>query len=239
MKLTHRISKQSLYTSLILVFPTYLYAGSYIISALMLFIMSAFQLSLESNELNAVFQFVFDLILILFTVVVLRNELKEQFVDLKNRGFYKIASYAVMGLPLLYLGSFLGNIISALCSGGSTQSVNQTQIETLAAQVPVLMIVSVTIFAPILEESLFRLVLFTGSYPVNRWFAYLVSGGLFGFLHVFSSVFAGNFKEIFMVFPYLLMGFGLCYVYEKADNIYASMLTHGIMNFISIMLILS
>ncbi|MEE0967040.1 MAG: hypothetical protein U0L85_08325, partial [Bacilli bacterium] len=63
MKLTQKIFKQSFYMGMIVLLPTYLFFGSFIISALFQLIMNSFPLSIDSADMNAYFNFFFDLIL--------------------------------------------------------------------------------------------------------------------------------------------------------------------------------
>lgn len=237
MKLTQKISKQSFYMGLIVLLPAYLLFGSVILSAIFQFIESVLGIAFDDSTLNGYFNFVFDLVFVVISFLIFRKEIIEQWKSLKEDKLQFINNVA-LGIPILYLASITGNLLSALLTGELTTSENQILIESMLQQLPLLMILTVTILAPILEEFVFRLLLFTGFYKKSRWLAYLVSAGSFGLLHVFQSMLQGNIAEIFMVFPYLFMGAGLCFLYEKADNIFAPMLAHGIINTISVVMLM-
>lgn len=238
MKLTQKLSKQSFYMGMIVLLPTYLLFGVYIVSALFQFLMNTFHIQLSSSDLNAYYNFFFDLIFACFAIIVFRKELKKQFNHLKEQDTMDFIHQVLLGIPVLYGASFVGSLLSMVLTGDMSSSENQILIEEMMKQVPVIMIISVTVLAPILEELIFRLLLFTGFYKWGRWAGYLIAGGLFGFLHVYQPILQGNFMEILQIFPYLFMGLGLCFVYEKADNIFAPILCHAIMNGISVITIM-
>lgn len=238
MKLTQRISKQSFFEGLLLLLPTYLIFGGIILSAVFNFVVKQFSLSVSENEINAYYNVIFDLILLIFAVIIFRKELKQQLCDLKQTDKLNLVNELLQGIVILYVASFVGSFISMLFTRSTDVSENQEALELLINQMPFLMILTVVVFAPILEEIIFRLLFFTGVYPKSRWLAYIISAGLFGLLHVYTPILEGDFSEILMVFPYLLMGIGLCLVYEKSDNIFVPMLSHGIINLISFILLL-
>ena len=100
------------------------------------------------------------------------------------------------------------------------------------------MVFTTVFLAPVFEELMFRGTVFGWLYEVHPIAAHLVSGFLFGFIHVMNEVFAGNFAEMIQIFPYAFMGFGLSYIYEKNNNIFVPMLAHATNNLISLILVL-
>ena len=91
--------------------------------------------------------------------------------------------------------------------------------------------------APVGEELIFRGVIFTGLRKYNRVLAYVVSAFLFGFIHVMSSVFAGNILEMVQMIPYMCSGLVFAYVYESTDNIWGSILTHMTNNIVAMVVL--
>jgi len=113
-------------------------------------------------------------------------------------------------------------------------SVNQELIETYIKRAPLLMAISTSLLAPIYEELLFRLG-FKKVFGNNMLFV-LISGTLFGLLHVFPleegiSLTLGIVQSI----SYVSMGIFLAFVYKKYNNIYYSIGIHFLNNFISIL----
>lgn len=238
MKLTHRISKQSFFMGLIVLFPAYIQLGSIIFMAVLKFFITTFHLKFDQTILNAYFNLAFDVIFALITIFIFKDELRSQWNDFKNKDKREFFNDILIGIPILYILSIAGNLLSMIFSGTGSSSENQMFLETLIAQVPIVMFITVVIAAPILEELIFRLLFFTGFYKWNRWLGYAVSAGLFGLLHVYQPMLEGNFSEILMIFPYLFMGIGLCFIYERSDNIFASIICHGIINLVATILLL-
>lgn len=238
MKLTQRISKQSFAFGMIVLLPAYLVFGSLIVSAFIQFVFSSLHLEASTNEMNGYLNFVFDLSFVIISFLVFRKEIVKQWNDIKQSYLFKTINNIVIAVPIMYIANIAGSLLSAGITGELSTSQNQLLIESLMKELPVLMIVAVTVLAPILEEFIFRLLLFTGFYKYGRWVAYLASAGLFGLLHVFQPIIQGNINEIVMVFPYLFMGIALCYIYERSDNIFIPVIAHGLMNTISVLLIM-
>ena len=238
-KLRQSISTQSLIEGVLLLIPTYLIFGNYICTALVLIINNTFNMNMSSDMMTVLLNVLFDFLLMMMAIMIFKKELRSQFLQLKRRKINDFLMDVVIGVGMIYILNILGNIITLLTTNTVGSSANQTSITSLLTVAPLLMVLCIVIFAPVLEELIFRLMLFTGSYNyLGRIPAYIISAGLFGFLHIYSSLFAGNLSEILQIFPYLFMGLGLCFVYEKSNNIYVPIMAHAIINLISVMMYL-
>lgn len=140
-------------------------------------------------------------------------------------------------LGAYFLCSITINLIIALFSSTAT-SANQSEIISVFHMIPFVTFFSSVIYAPIVEEILFRGIFF-------RWFrahmkfvpAALLSGLTFGFLHVMDSFFSGNFADMIYLFSYGLIGVFFALAYEKTDSIYGSMLLHFINNTVAFLML--
>ena len=85
------------------------------------------------------------------------------------------------------------------------------------------------VFTPIAEEVIFRKVVYNFvESKTNHIWAIIISGSIFGFMHVISY---GDFLQSI---PYILMGIVFGYIYYKAKkNIFVTIGIHFINNFIS------
>ena len=95
------------------------------------------------------------------------------------------------------------------------------------------------VFAPIVEEVVFREVIYrklADSY--NYIFAIIVSSLLFGFVHVMDAVFLGSFDELIYILSYGGLGVMLALGYRYKNNGTTNILMHFFNNFISILLTL-
>jgi len=84
------------------------------------------------------------------------------------------------------------------------------------------------ILAPILEELLFRGLVFRSLRDKSKWLAIFASSFLFGFLHIYSALFAGDLSQLIYLFSYGGMGFAFSYAYEKRKTICVPILMHMI-----------
>jgi membrane protease YdiL (CAAX protease family) len=85
------------------------------------------------------------------------------------------------------------------------------------------------VFAPLAEETLFRVFFFNfGLRYGGFWVGAILSGILFGLAH----------GDVYAAVPLALGGVVLCYVYYRTRNAWASMISHGLFNAISILALL-
>lgn len=192
------------------------------------------------SEMNIILvQLISSIIILLVLGILYYKELKKDLKIFKNKLSKNII--LIIKLFLLFLVvKFIVSVISALLmyifnlEMYSATSVNQELIETYIKRAPIIMAISTSFLAPIYEEILFRL----GFKKVfgNNIFFVLISGTLFGLLHVFPleegiTLSLGIIQSI----SYVTMGILLAYVYKKYNNIYYSIGIHFLNNFISIL----
>lgn len=138
----------------------------------------------------------------------------------------------------LYVVTFITSILINLLSGATT-SANQTEVVASINSNPMLMAFTTMLFAPIVEEILFRGVFFRTLRPrTNFWIAGLISGLAFGLIHVTDSLLTGNYADLWYIFSYAFIGIFMSYSYEKTGTIYGSFFLHFLNNclaFIAIM----
>ncbi|WEG12501.1 type II CAAX endopeptidase family protein [Pullulanibacillus sp. KACC 23026] len=139
-----------------------------------------------------------------------------------------IVSWIIGGIFLVYLTQMVAGIIDYNLFGSPAQSQNTEDIMKLARQSPYI-ILSVVVIGPILEEIIFRKIIF-GS--LNRFmpffFAAVISSLLFALAHADGHLII-----------YGSIGFALAFLYHKTKRIYVSMFAHGSLNAIATILALS
>ena len=233
---SRKLTLQMKLMMLLVVMPFYFFCGSIIVSALLKFAVLEFGLLLDENMATALLNVLLDGMLVVITILIFKDTLKQQFEDFfKDLG--KNLNYALLKGPLIVYGcSFIGGILSVTLQGETT-SANQALLETLISEHWFLMAVASVILAPIFEELLFRGTIFSWLYEIHPKFAHVVSGFIFGFVHVMNAVFSGNVTEILQVFAYFFMGIALSYLYEKTNTIYVPIITHAINNLIAVILV--
>ncbi|MDE1548804.1 CPBP family intramembrane glutamic endopeptidase [Jeotgalibaca caeni] len=134
-------------------------------------------------------------------------------------------------LPTVFLWGILGfigaiaiqivtSMIEMLLFGIPSESANTEYLLETTAQYP-LLIFSIVVFAPVMEELVFRKAIFTQLHvsKVSVLGAAVISSLIFALVH-----FDGH------MLVYSTLGLWFCYLYNKTNNIYAPMLAHGLMN---------
>lgn len=194
----------------------------------------------ESRDLNglgnSLLNFVLFTIIIIGLILVMYNVLE---ADILRSSFGKVISQSLITLALLYVFGFLGNIISIVLSALFKErvltSVNQLSIvETLHSGQAVMMIISVVLLGPIVEELIFRKSLF--SLFENKKLAIIISSLIFGLIHLIAEP---SLASVIINLPaYLIPGLVFGYFYAKNDeNILVPTVAHILSNLISVLLI--
>ena len=151
-----------------------------------------------------------------------------------KQDFQKIDSlgnfFKQMGLGLLFTfgAAMLGNSI-VFWLGTEETALNQELVESALEAMPILMIIAIVVFAPIVEEVIFRLVLMN----LFNWtpiYNLIFSSLLFGLIHVLSG-------GLIHIVPYFLMGLVFGYFYLKHNNIWHITILHVLHNGLTVILV--
>lgn len=152
--------------------------------------------------------------------------------------FHKMIGNILFAFVMLYAVNAIGGIVASVLSG-TEQSVNQGEIIASFQSQPFMTLFLTVIFAPLVEELVFRGALYRhlrmklGFIPAG-----LISGLSFGMIHVISSLFAGNFSDLWYLINYAALGLVFCYAYEENDTIIAPMILHAMNNGLASLLLI-
>ncbi|MBC1492439.1 CPBP family intramembrane metalloprotease [Listeria booriae] len=133
--------------------------------------------------------------------------------------------YAVLGFVALLIGQYIAiAIMSMFGVGGASQ--NTEMLGELARAVP-LMIVFTSVLAPILEEIVFRKIIYGGlASRMNIHVAAVISSLFFGLMHM----------DLAYLLVYFVIGLMLCYMYTKTKRIAVPIAAHMLMNVIAMII---
>jgi membrane protease YdiL (CAAX protease family) len=149
-----------------------------------------------------------------------------------NRNLWRTLKSAFLAFCVYYVSNMLVNaLIFRLMP--SFYNVNDSSIDLMAAQNYSLMTFCVMVLVPIVEETLYRGLLFGSLYRKNHWLGYIVSVTVFALIHVVGYV--GNYSlfQLFLcLLQYLPAGIALAWAYVEADTIWAPILIHMTINFL-------
>lgn len=179
--------------------------------------------------------------LIMFVVVLLfyKKYLKKDLVLFKlNKKDYikKIISYFLIFLVVKYGIALFSSLLLVMLGSDLVTSENQEAVVNLAKKLPFMMMISTSLLAPFVEEGIFRL----GIKKVinNKYLFILVSGLIFGFMHIFPTELP-LYVALIESLNYVTMGLLLAYIYNETDNIYVVVIIHTLNNLLSMLMILA
>lgn len=119
---------------------------------------------------------------------------------------------------VMYAGSLLGNLLSALLSGGSAENA----LVDYAMDTNPLKILVMVILAPLLEEYVFRKQLIDRTAVYGEKIAVLLSAVTFGLMH----------QNLFQFFYAFGLGLVFAYIYIRTGRLRYTVIFHGIVNFL-------
>ena len=140
----------------------------------------------------------------------------------------------ILGLAAYYACHFATEWVIRLLVP-SFSNYNDASIAAMSRGSYYLMLVGTVILVPPVEECLYRGLIFRNLYGKSRWAAYLVSILAFALIHILGYV--GQYSPLALlmaVLQYLPAGLCLAWAYTKADTIFAPIVIHAAINFISI-----
>jgi membrane protease YdiL (CAAX protease family) len=131
--------------------------------------------------------------------------------------------YWLVGLIIMFVSNF---IISKLGIGSASNDVKV--INNLAAS-PLIFGSMTLIIKPIIEELIFRLSF--KNVIKNKWLFIIISGVIFGAIHVVFSV--NDIYQLLYLIPYCSLGIAFSYMYYESDNILVPISFHILHNTIT------
>ncbi len=172
-----------------------------------------------------------------FVLIFLFRFLKTSFSDLLDNllGSLQavILAYLFNYIFITLVSILLANVLKVVTNPNSQEIINQTKLD------PNVMIVVAVLLVPIVEETLFRGVLFGSIRRKNRVLAYIVTALVFSVYHLWQF-FVGGFEWPMLLYllQYLPASLALCWCYERSGSIWAPVVLHAAINLISIKVII-
>jgi CAAX amino terminal protease family. len=170
------------------------------------------------------YSLLFEFLRVMVVVFALNKSLKKDFDDIKKNHknyFKKSLKYYFIGLGVMMFSNI---IIYAVFKGGIAN--NEEAIRKLFNISPIYVFFTATIFAPVLEELVFRRAI--RNFVKYDWLFIIISGFIFGGLHVFGSI--KTFADLLHLIPYTSLGISFAYILTKTDNVLVPMGLHFMHN---------
>lgn len=152
-------------------------------------------------------------------IVSHRNHFDNSLENTPSVSWPKIILWGIAGMFLAFIGQYAAVLIEILLLGIPAGSQNTQTLVAIVNQYP-LYLVLVALFGPIMEEFVFRKVIFGYLFDITGGIgAAVISSLIFAFIH-----FDGHYLL------YSVMGFVFCYLYWKTKSIAVPMIAHALMN---------
>lgn len=157
---------------------------------------------------------------LIIMMLLLRQDMRKENLSPQRTSADASIMWAVLGIFMAFAAQYICNMIAFRLFGVDHASQNTEQIMNLAEKLP-LFIIIVAIIGPILEEIIFRKILF--GYFSRRfgfWLPAIISSLLFGAAHL----------DFTFLLTYAVMGMVFCFLYWKTQRILVPMVAHASMN---------
>lgn len=183
-----------------------------------------------SINIRILYSTIFDILIIAIIMLIFNQSLKKEYKDFKKNHdkYYKdYFKYYLIGLVIMMFSNVIISIISQGGKAGNQESINE-----LFSISPLYVYFASVIFAPIVEELVFRKAIY--NIIPNKFLFILASGLIFGSLHVIGNI--EVWYDFLYIIPYSTPGIIFAYILYKTDNIFVSMGLHFMHNGILIAL---
>ncbi|MGN0316509.1 MAG: lysostaphin resistance A-like protein [Lachnospira sp.] len=174
-----------------------------------------------------IYAFLF-LIAICFFIEKLKKDCNEIFTY-KDRLYRNLSLSLALGFLALFVQIVLAFAVSLIVPENTNQNISN---QSLYTNLPATFILSV-IFAPMVEEIVFKFIIFKSLLYKNKFWAYFVTCVLFGLLHCFNALLKGELNQMLLLVVYAVPVAIECYLYQKTENIYYNVFIHMLWNTIS------
>ncbi|MCR6097773.1 CPBP family intramembrane metalloprotease [Salipaludibacillus agaradhaerens] len=161
---------------------------------------------------------------IIIALLARKTEPQREFMENRATASETVV-WSIIGIFMAFAGQTIAALIETNLFGVEVGSENTQVIVDIANAVP-LMIIVVAVFVPIMEELVFRKVIFGSLYPrFGFWISALASGLIFAVVHM-------EFEHLLV---YASMGVVFAYLYWKTKRIIVPILAHvGVNSFVMI-----
>ncbi len=151
-------------------------------------------------------------------------------VQVISRQFWNFFQSVVLGLVFCRVGTILiGYLVNLL--EPSLSNLNNDAITAMAQSQKTLMLAGTVLFAPVVEECIFRGLIFHNLGGKNKAFAYILSIFAFSAVHLLSSI--GKMSPLslaLVALEYVPAGAALAWCYAKSNTIFTPILVHACSN---------
>ena len=187
-----------------------------------------------SDTTKIIITIINDILFLSLLISIYYKTIKDNFKKYFNNNFKNNLTtsirYWLTGLTIM----IISNYIIAIITNGQL-SENEEAVRSLINIAPLYMAFQTIIYAPISEELIFRKSI--RDIFNNKWIYAIISGAIFGGLHVLSSI--TDITSLLYLIPYCSLGIIFGLLYYKTNNIFSTIMIHSIHNTLALILYLT
>lgn len=180
----------------------------------------------NNHQIKIIIGIAFYVLILSLSIFIFYQELKKGFTYLKNNSASYI-KFLLIAYVIGFIIYYIARVISVLLTN-QLSTINDVEVKS---QPIWLLIPLAIIWAPIVEETIFRGAI--RRFITNEKVFIVVSAVIFGLLHTLGE--ATIFNTIVLALPYAVLGALLAYVYVKTNNITCNILLHSLHNTIAVL----
>lgn len=192
-----------------------------------------------SRDIRIIYNFATDIVFMLIVFFLYKKRLIKEFKDFFsnfNDNMILALEYYLVGLIIMLVSNYL---IGTFFSNASAN--NENMVRLLIDKYPFYMLFSVAIYAPLVEETIFRRSLKDVFDKIGKTklikYLYIISSGLiFALLHVMGN--ASEAIDYIYIIPYLALGISFASLYYRTDNLFSTIILHSFHNLVALILYL-
>ena len=207
----------------------YLLVQLFVLPTVLFWVNSQAGSPMNEAEINFLFYFINFMAMLLLFRNFLGNSLTQA---LRHPG--QLCEAVVLGLAAYYACTYCTTHLIRLLAPGFA-NYNDEAISAMSRSSSFLMVLGTVVLVPPFEECMYRGLIFRNLCGKSKWAAYTVSVVLFAMVHILGYLGQYSPLELLMaVLQYLPAGLCLAWSYSRGDTIFAPILIHAAINFITI-----
>ena len=165
-----------------------------------------------------------------FSIVAIFHRFLGSSLQKAWKNFPKCLLYVFIGFGIYYWASILFALLITWLNPNFA-NVNDQTIAGIAQEQPGLMVFATVFLVPVVEETLYRGLVFQNLQRKHRIAAYAVSAAVFSAIHIIGYIGSTDWATLALCFvQYLPAGIAFAWAYEKSDTIVTPILIHIIIN---------
>ena len=198
-----------------------------------------FRIDNLSQKMRILYSFLCDIGFMIIVFLIYKDkiiyEFKEYFKNFKDN-FISSFKYYLIGFVIMVISNNLISIFFNEANAG-----NEDTVRNLIQLYPVYMLFSVSIYAPFIEEVIFRrcikdIFLAFKNNNLVKYLYIIVSGLIFAMMHILGQESA--IIDYIYIIPYMALGCAFAAIYYKTDNLFTTIILHAFHNTLAIILYL-